>query len=206
MTTHVLNSNIDKDNVVTFSPEWIRILREEVNYDGLIMTDGIFMFNNYPESIKKMAAQWPQDQVSMTSEHAIFAARSILAGHDMVVVESIAADTYKIFKELLFLACQNKPLGNKFRARVNESYNRIVTYKKKHNKELRFSDTVPADLYREANEIYVDANYRNQGSLCRNTKFDAWAEKAEIYMSSALPKEPDTRKSSSKSGIHEAVK
>ncbi len=213
MTTHVLNSNIDKENVVTFSPEWIRILREEVKYDGLIMTDGIFMFNNYPESIKKMAAHWPQDQVPMRSEHAIFAARSILAGHDMVVVESIAADTYEIFKELLYLACQNKSLGNKFRARVNESYKRIADYKKKHNSELRFSEPVSADLYKEATEIYIDANYGKPGSLCQHPKFEAWKKKAEVYMSRAAPasgsqlkktSEP-TMLDSSKSGITQGV-
>jgi len=205
MTTHVLNSNIDKENVVTFSPEWIRILREEVKYDGLIMTDGIFMFNQYPESIKKMAAKWPQDQVPLASEHAIFAARAILAGHDMVIVESIAADTYKIFKELLYLACQNKPIGDKFRARVNESHKRIVAYKKKHNKELRFSDPVPADLYEEANEIYIDANYRSPGSLCQHSKFEAWKKKAEIYMSSSMSKESATKENSIESEVRAGV-
>lgn len=189
MTTHVLNSNIDKNNVATFSPEWIRILREDVNYNGLIMTDGIFMFNKYPESVKKMAAQWPQDQVPLKSEHAIFTARSILAGHDIVVIESIAADTYKIYKELLFLACQDKAVGKEFRGRVNESYKRIISYKNKHVKELRFSDPVPADLYQEATDIYANANY-GRTSLCENPKFEAWSKKAEAYMRNAIPIEP----------------
>lgn len=189
MTTHVLNSNIDKENVATFSPEWIRILREDVKYDGLIMTDGIFMFNKYPDSVKKMASQWPQDQVPLKSEHAIFAARSILAGHDIVLIESIAADTYKIYKELLFLACQDKPIGKEFRARVNQSYKRIISYKNNHVKELRFSDPVPDDLYKEATDIYAGANY-GRTSLCENPKFDLWAKKAEAYMKNATPQEP----------------
>lgn len=196
MTTHVLNSNIDKDNVATFSPEWIRILREEVKYKGLIMTDGIFMFNKYPDSIKKMASKWPQDQVPLTSENSIFAARAILAGHDMVILESTSGDTYKIFKELLYLACQNKPVGNKFRARVNESYKRIVAYKTKHNKELRFSDAVPADLYQEASNMFINAHYR---SVCPSPQFDAWRKKAEAYLSSVLPKQPTAKENSSES-------
>lgn len=106
MTNHVLNSSIDKENVVTFSPEWIRILREDVKYDGLIMTDGIFMFNKYPDSIKKMAAQWPQDQVRLTS------------------------------------------------------------------------------LYKEGSDLFVNANYGNI-SLCENPKFEAWAKKAEEYLSNS---------------------
>lgn len=204
MTTHVLNSNIDKENVVTFSPEWIRMLREEVKYNGLIMTDGIFMFNKYSDSIKKMASQWPQDQVPLKSIHSIFAARAILAGHDMVLVESIAADTYKIFKELLYLACQDKPIGNKFRQRVNESYSRIVDYKKRHNKELRFSDPVPPDLYKEASELYIDVNYVHPGSLCQNSKFEAWKEKAEVYLKGATSTS-ESKENSSKSGISSGV-
>lgn len=196
MTTHVLNSNIDKENVATFSPEWIRILREDVKYDGLIMTDGIFMFNKYPDSVKKMASQWPQDQVPLKSEHAIFTARSILAGHDIVLVESIAADTYKIYKELLFLACQDKPIGKEFRARVNQSYERIISYKNKHIKELRFSDPVPVDLYEEATDIYANANY-GRTPLCSNPKFETWVKKAEAYMKNATSQDSSATYNSS---------
>lgn len=182
MTTHVLNSNIDKDNIVTFSNEWIRILREEIGFQGLIITDGIFMFNRYSESIRRMSSPWPQDQVPLSSENSIFAARSILAGHDMVIVESISADTYKIFRDLLRLACQNKPISKKFRDRVKESYRRIVEYKKMHEKALRFNKDIPKNLYEEASEIYADSYYRKPEALCIHPKFPAWRKKAEVYL------------------------
>ena len=43
MTAHILYTAIDKNRVATLSPDVIRLVREELGYDGLLMTDDISM-------------------------------------------------------------------------------------------------------------------------------------------------------------------
>ncbi|MGE0527145.1 MAG: glycoside hydrolase family 3 N-terminal domain-containing protein [Bdellovibrionales bacterium] len=135
MSTHLLNFNIDPDNMVTFSKKWIEVLRKDIGFDGILMTDALFMFDRYPASVRQMEARWPQDEIPLKETSSIFAARAILAGHDMAFLEGTATKTYKVFNDLLYVACQDKPTGKELNRRILESYDRITRYKEK-NKEV----------------------------------------------------------------------
>lgn len=43
MTAHVLYDAIDAENVATLSPVVIQLIREEIGFDGLLMTDDLSM-------------------------------------------------------------------------------------------------------------------------------------------------------------------
>jgi len=139
MSTHLYNSNVDPADMATFSKEWVRILREEIGFKGLLMTDALFMIDKYSKSMKQMSSHWPHEQVPLYDENSqisIFAMRAILAGHDIVMLESTMADTYRVFKDILFTACQDKPISATLRARISESYSRIVDWKTKNRDKL----------------------------------------------------------------------
>ncbi len=150
MSTHLLNSNIDKEDMATFSKIWIDLLRSRVGFKGILITDGLFMFKSYDETMKNMSSKWPQDQIKIEDEYTIFAARSILAGHDMAFLEGTSKDTYRIFNDLLYIACQDKPVSIDFRNKINESYSRISAYKNKNRSTLLEDVEVPTDLIKKA--------------------------------------------------------
>ena len=56
MTAHIKYLNLDKDNIATFSPKIInKIIRNEINFQGLIMTDDLVMkanIHNITDTIK----------------------------------------------------------------------------------------------------------------------------------------------------------
>lgn len=128
MSTHVYNSNVDPDEMVTFSRRWVDMVRQEVGFKGLLMTDALFMISSYNESMKRMARSWPGDTAGI-SDLTIFAAKAILSGHDMVFLESTAADTEKIYKNLIELSCRDGELSKELRERINTAYSRITSYK-----------------------------------------------------------------------------
>lgn len=150
MSTHLYNSNVDPDDMATFSKKWVSKLRKEVGFKGILMTDALFMFDNYPDTVKQMTERWDQQEKTKVKDiHSIFAARAILAGHDMVFLEGNAESTYKVFKDLHKLACQNNSIGQELRKRVEESYKRIVAYKQKSKSFLRDQPDVPKELLDE---------------------------------------------------------
>lgn len=153
MTTHLFNSKIDPDDMATFSKKWIDILRKEVGFDGLLMTDGLLMISDYSDSMRNMSAKWPQKELPMKDQHVIFAARSILAGHDMVLLEGTRNQTYLIFNRLLQVACQDHPLSEQLRGRILESFDRIKNWKTKNQARLKQAAPIPDDLIQEAGAL-----------------------------------------------------
>jgi beta-glucosidase-like glycosyl hydrolase len=154
MSTHIFNSNVDADDMATFSEKWIKILREDLKFNGILMTDGLFMITHYPASVQSFVARWPQDQVYIGDTPSIFALRAILAGHDMVLVEGASNSTYIVFKNVLKVACSDKPVGQQLRNRIFDSYARIVNWKKAHSEQLLQRRTIPDDLIEEARQLY----------------------------------------------------
>ena len=138
MSSHLLNSNVDPDDMATFSKTWVDLLRRDVGFNGLLMTDGLFMFDIYPASVKAMSGRWKDaaETKDIKSPQSIFAARAILAGHDFVFLEGTAAQTRRVFKDLSALACRDSEAGAALRARVFESYDRIMRYKTAHRAQL----------------------------------------------------------------------
>ena len=153
MSTHLYNSNIDPDDMATFSKKWVDILRKDMGFQGILMTDALFMFKQYGETVRQMSSKWPQDQIKVADMYTIFAARSILSGHDMIFLEGDSASTYKIFDSLMSIACDDKPVSQELRQRIDESYQRISKWKNQNNKSLKQSLDIPESLVSEAIQL-----------------------------------------------------
>ena len=172
MTTHIFNSNVDPDDMATFSKKWVRMLREDVGFEGLVMTDALFMISSYDDAIKSMSAKWNKIEAGgISDEQSIFAARAILAGHDLVFLDGVSADTRKIHRNLSKLACLDNRLGAEFRTRVFESSVRVKKYKDKHADELKMVPDVPYSLADKAGQYYrkIKFNYNR----CSKEEFDS---------------------------------
>jgi beta-glucosidase-like glycosyl hydrolase len=142
MTTHFRDSLVDA-GLVTFSTKWIALLRAQTGFQGLLMSDGLLMLKNYADR-SILAGGLPPADIAGVDETAVWAARAILAGHDMVIVEGSAAQTTRAFEGLMTIACSGSPTGNALLARIEESYTRITLWKAAHAASLRRSVTVPA--------------------------------------------------------------
>ena len=57
MTTHLYNSNIDPNDMATFSKIWVDKLRKDMGFNGLIISDGLFMIQHQGSASKKMATR-----------------------------------------------------------------------------------------------------------------------------------------------------
>lgn len=162
MTTHLMNSSIDPANMATFSKVWMNKLRHEVGFKGIAMTDALFMINSYPDTMKKMSRDWPARLAKdFNKDLSIFAIKAILAGHDMVFLETAAKETEATWKDVSRFACQDDPLASDFRKRVNESYDRIVSYKNT-NRSLKNTNT---SLTKDDVKLLLAAK-KNQDLVC----------------------------------------
>jgi beta-glucosidase-like glycosyl hydrolase len=138
MTTHTFNSNIDSKNVATFSKEWIQRLRKIMGEDKIVITDALYMIKDSGEEeiLQSMYEEWKHENSDINDKYSIFAIRAILAGHDMAFLEGTAAQTRTVFKNMLKFACSNSKSAPEFRARIKESYAKIVKFKRQDQKQL----------------------------------------------------------------------
>ena len=141
MTTHLLDSAVDPA-LVTFSPAWNVLLRDRTGFEGPLMSDGLLMLRNYANR-GPLAAGVPTAGLAGLDEAASWAARAILAGHDMVIVEGSAAQTVRVFEGLLAAACGDSPQGAALRRRIGESSARIARWKHERAAALRHVVDVP---------------------------------------------------------------
>jgi hypothetical protein len=142
MTTHLYDSLVDK-SIVTFSPVWNLLLRSRTGFGGLLMSDGLLMLRNYSDT-SMLAAGPTGPEVAGMDQTTAWALRAILAGHDFIIVEGSAAQTYLTFQGLLAVACRNTPLGRELKERIEESYGRIESWKQGKEATLRREVDVPA--------------------------------------------------------------
>jgi hypothetical protein len=142
MTTHLLDSSVDP-GLVTFSRAWNALLRESTGFDGLLMSDGLLMLTHYADR-SILAGGVPAVDFAGLDEAAAWAARAILAGHDLVTVEGSAAQTVRVFEGLLTASCGSSPGADTLRARIEGSFARIARWKKEREGVLRRSVEVPA--------------------------------------------------------------
>lgn len=146
MTTHLFNSEVDPSNMATFSKVWMKKLRNEVGFKGLVVTDALFMINSYPDTMKQMSRDWPKHLANDFSKDLTrFAVKSILAGHDMVFLETSANETEAIYDDVAKFACTDDPMAKDFRKRVRESHKRITDYKKANPQLKTNSSLTPED-------------------------------------------------------------
>jgi beta-glucosidase-like glycosyl hydrolase len=143
MTTHFRDSLVDPA-IVTFSARWTGILRRQTGFGGLLMTDGILMLRNYGDrAMLAPGESVPAAEASGIDETALWAARAILAGHDMVIVEGSIAQTDRAWAGLLALACSGTPIGELLARRIEESWKRITRWKAARTDRLRRTIDVP---------------------------------------------------------------
>jgi len=171
MTTHLLDTSVDR-GIATFSPAWNALLRDSTGFDGLLTSDGLLMLKNYADR-RALAGGVPADEFEGLDEAAAWAARAILAGHDLVIVEGSAAQTVRVFEGLLRAACRSSPRSRELRERIEESSARIARWKKDREAALRRTVEVPAAAIQQVIALLpadgVDlASFRfNSGSLDR---------------------------------------
>lgn len=144
MTTHVYDSLVDGD-LVTLSPRWVQLLQESVGFSGPIVTDGLFMLRSHRERASTEAALPGLGQTG-DDEIAGWAARAILAGHDIVIVEGSAATSQRVFERLLELCCRGDELGRRMRERVLAAYDKIMELKRRRAADLSLAIEAPASL------------------------------------------------------------
>jgi hypothetical protein len=142
MTTHLYDSLVDR-SLVTFSATWNAVLRKETGFTGLLMSDGLLMLRRYRDRTAFAGGPAGPD-VAGLDETAVWALRAILAGHDFVIVEGSPAQARRVYNGLLMAACRATPLGERLRARIEESYGRIAEWKKEHAFALRRQVDVPS--------------------------------------------------------------
>jgi beta-glucosidase-like glycosyl hydrolase len=142
MTTHLYDSLVD-GRIVTFSPAWNGLLRERTGFDGLLMSDGLLMLRNYADR-SAIAGALREPGFPHLDETALWALRAILAGHDMVIVEGSADQTYRAFQGLLAVACGATASSEALRTRIDTAYQGIASWKKSHEAELRRIVDVPS--------------------------------------------------------------
>jgi len=149
MTTHFLDSVVDP-GIVTFSSAWNAILRAQTGFRGLLMTDGLLMLKNYADRTAISGSLSGGSSMGLgardaagVDQAAVWAARAILAGHDMVIVEGSAAQTTRAFEGLLTLACAGTVTGDRLAARITESWKRISDWKEARAALLRGRIDVP---------------------------------------------------------------
>ena len=146
MTTHFYDSKVDPD-IVTFSSAWIGIMRAQAGFQGLLMSDGLLMLKNYTDRRPLRGGPPARDTTGTgVDETAVWAARAIVAGHDMVILEGSAAQTTRAFNGLLALACARTAFGRTLASRIEESYGRILQWKKARAAALRRIVDVPASV------------------------------------------------------------
>ncbi|HTZ52957.1 MAG TPA: glycoside hydrolase family 3 N-terminal domain-containing protein [Spirochaetia bacterium] len=145
MTTHLYDSSVDAA-LVTFSPTWNGILRDETGYPGLLMTDGLLMLRNYADR-RPLAGGVPAGDFAGSDSTAAWAARAILAGHDLVIVEGSPYQTVRVWEGLLAAACGGSSADAELRRRILASASRIARWKSEREAELRRTvDASPADV------------------------------------------------------------
>lgn len=108
MPTHLRAPALDQDNIVTFSGKVLHDeLRSYVGFDGLIISDDLQMLGAL-ENIDQIEA----------------GRRAILAGCDLLIYANLQDSIDSLLDGLNALAASDAD----FRARVNESYQRVVAF------------------------------------------------------------------------------
>lgn len=142
MTTHTFNSDVDPTAMVTYSPKWISMLRDQVGFDGIVMTDAMLMMRAYQDLKHKRTPMPLLEPLEGRDEKAYYTIRSVLSGHDMVIWEGTAGNSIKSFHNIIEFACKNNKLSKKLRKRIDESYTKIVNLKDKNKEIVNFDAKV----------------------------------------------------------------
>lgn len=167
ITSHLFNNQIDKQNIATLSNKWLNILREDIGFKGLVLSDATSKVRRYDKTLGSFTNQWlakhPDDDPV-----AVFAARTLLAGHDMVFVEGVARDTITMYEQLSVMACRDDIDGRRLQNSIAESYERISQYKKNNRGALSYRPKAAQALINDALSYNQKLNTRQ----CKNMHQD----------------------------------
>ncbi|MCJ8273042.1 MAG: hypothetical protein MJK04_27040, partial [Psychrosphaera sp.] len=145
LATNAFNRHIDSKKIATLSREWIGLLKRDLGYKGLIIADSIATLLADDKSLRQLSKGWlsrhPKDDPK-----AVFIARSILAGHDMVLLQGVARQTIDLYEQLAVMACRDDPDGRLLAARITDSYGRIERFKKRYRGALSYRPKVDKAL------------------------------------------------------------
>ncbi|MGZ3772874.1 MAG: glycoside hydrolase family 3 N-terminal domain-containing protein [Pseudobdellovibrionaceae bacterium] len=193
MTTHLYNSNID-NTIATLSPKWINILKNDIGFNGIIVTDGLRMMGAFNEADQKtILSHWQGSHAKNIDQDGIVAALAILAGHDMIFVDDSLPQTKKLFQELHAMACQNDKTGTLLRERINQSYTKITAYKSSHKERLLRDNKVSVDLATKAVQLYMEMD-SNENNSCNDSKrFNDLKKQIETTKSDPVSKKAGLR-------------
>jgi beta-glucosidase-like glycosyl hydrolase len=142
MTTHTFDSLVDSGSIVTLSAPWHALMHDIADFDGLVMTDGLLMLDNYAD---KSVLGSAEPGLPAVSAPASWALRAILAGHDLIVLEGSIAVTDKVFADLLGIAKDDSETGARLRARIDEAYGSILRFKEAHGAALTRAVDAPTE-------------------------------------------------------------
>ena len=166
MTTHLYDSLVDT-SIVTFSSVWNLLLRARTGFGGLLMSDGLLMLRNYTDTRALAPGPMGPDLAGM-DRTAAWAMRAILAGHDFIIVEGSAAQTYRAFLGLLTVACGKTTRGKELKERIESSYRKIAAWKQGKEAVLRREVDVPAAVIEMVIRVLPA-----DGSQLKSFQFDA---------------------------------
>jgi len=115
MTAHVFNSNLDFVYPATLSKQTLSILRDTLNYAGLILSDDMMML--------AIADHFGMEEALEKSINAgidVLLFSNNINIYDYHIVEKIVNTIYSLVQD-----------GKITKKRIDESYNRIIAYKRK---------------------------------------------------------------------------
>lgn len=164
MTHHRVDKRIDKDNIVTLSRKWLRKFNDDTHFSGLLMTDAVHRATDGTAKsgdYSVFAADWlkrhPQDQPK-----AVFVARALLAGHNMVYLQGVARDTLNIYQQLSMMACRDDVDGRRLQYAIAESFHKISQFKRAHRGALSYRPRMDEKLVQDV----LDYKYRLGANQC----------------------------------------
>lgn len=168
MTTHIFNSHIDPMLPVTFSPTWVAFLRSQ-GYRGPLITDALLMIEDYGYLAQRPELLQLPGVPEVRNRFSVFAARAILAGHDLVILEGDASSTREVVRDLNFLLHHRSSLGRSFSLRVAEAQRAVSKLKAQHGTILGDKPEQPLAQLQAAIALLTQVQ-ASPDSRCRHTK------------------------------------
>jgi beta-glucosidase-like glycosyl hydrolase len=155
MSTHVLAPAVDALNAASFSSAWTKRLRASTGFSGILISDGLFMAQRYDKRPldPRVDADWEAFGIAAPASRLAIA--SIMAGHDMVILEGTSTQTRRARDALLLAFARSDAAGLAFRARARESYERVIAFKRAMAQTERPMGSDPAGRDLEAALIAI---------------------------------------------------
>jgi hypothetical protein len=180
MSTHVYNSQIDPDSLVTFSKKWVNQLRH-LGFQGLLMSDALFMVKKYPATLGSIFKNLSEYQACGVDHFAaITASESLLSGHQIVMLESELKDTRRVLDQLKKLESCSTSLGLRFKKRVEDNQKDLQFFDQKYEMNFRKQRSVARLWKNEIKDALIllklyEGKMRTR-EVCDLKKMELWME------------------------------